>query len=1157
MTSAGVNGINFDATDGSFHMDGVQPNPGTAQIPQTFDVIVGATNTLDINTLNIDSSVDLHFAHVALQIDGGGDPTKVGQAVEVMQGQTLTDNAGITIVAGSITVDQNGAISGSTIHLEADASYIGNINSSSLTYTSETIDPGQTVAAKIDIEGSITATSTLDVTTNVTITDSIVSNDEILVDALTINSTNQSEITFGALSRVSATSIDATANTTVTATINATNVDAIGSVLAAYTPNIFGTELQVEININNTTTVTVVSGAQLSATSGDITLAALDATTATTTLQLADPPSIPVVGNVLVFSALDSQDNLTRVTAVDVGNLSASSRASTGATPTLNATGDVNLSAASGGAISNSEMSKALGTVEINAGGNNGDSTSVEIDGVKVQAAGLSLTTESATNYVVSGLLSSITIGGETDAEVANSIVNVGADGLVVSTEDDSTLSSTATSPDYDASQATLKGTSGGSDPDASHEAKGTVISVSYTTSLNTYDKNIIAIVTNSSVTSSGVVRVQAVDNVTLSSIAAMSVDAATTGKVAASGGGMFAANDVLGAVSASIEGSTVATTGGTSDIQVLAGDTSTITARAETSALASSQGTAVAAGATIALNVIGWEFSGTGGLLAATVDTLLGSNVANWTDPFPTDVTASGSTANVTAKITDSTISAGGAILLKSLADGTIAATVTNVSQATSSGNGNQNAVAVGGLIGTNRVSRAATAFLSNVAPPAQPANTKLALGAITVDAENNASITSTSTLITSAVAVSTGAKTDFKSTDAPKNANSNTAALKPTTPVNFGQTVLFKSTYDTSNLFGISTPKEVTIKDGDTVEVSPGFTGDGTLDAVYEYVGQNPPSDPIDLETQQYDTDPNWKQVDATNNTVYQFMGPSGTNVNLSNGLVYDSNGNALTMVNQGYFDLGYWRAVPTAELQSSTDDQGHATSGSSSGSAVGGIVVVNEVHGGAYAIVQNSAVSGDALSVLALNNAAINATLNATATSSGSSSFSSTSLAINASIAINEVLGDADAHIVNSGISTATGNVDVVANNTADIEASTMSAVSSSGNNSVAVGVIMATNTIGAGFQNLPQFDGRHHRRRQCARQHAADRDHRLYQEFQRHCRRSAERLGDLDGGDQRDCRQYHARRRPAFGLRPQLQRGRRAERQSDPLHGHRVY
>ncbi len=130
-----------------------------------------------------------------------------------------------------------------------------------------------------------------------------------------------------------------------------------------------------------------------------------------------------------------------------------------------------------------------------------------------------------------------------------------------------------------------------------------------------------------------------------------------------------------------------------------------------------------------------------------------------------------------------------------------------------------------------------------------------------------------------------------------------------------------------------------------------------------------------------------------------------------------------------------------------------------------------MVNEVHGGAYAIVQNSTVSGDSLAVTAVNNAAINATLNATATSSASSSFSSMALAINASISINEILGNADAHVIDSTVSTSSGDVNVIATNSADIEASTMSAVSASGGGtSVAVGVIMAANTIGAGFQNL---------------------------------------------------------------------------------------
>src|SRR5262249_52790706 len=144
---------------------------------------------------------------------------------------------------------------------------------------------------------------------------------------------------------------------------------------------------------------------------------------------------------------------------------------------------------------------------------------------------------------------------------------------------------------------------------------------------LNKFDKDVVAIISNSTVSSSGVVRVQAVDNATLTSDAVMSVDAATTGKVEATVGGMLAINSVLGAVSASIEGSNVTTRGGNSDIQVLAGDTSTITAHAETSALASSGGTI--AGATIALNTVGWQQSGNP--LTATVDTILGTG--GWTD--------------------------------------------------------------------------------------------------------------------------------------------------------------------------------------------------------------------------------------------------------------------------------------------------------------------------------------------------------------------------------------------------------------------------------------------------------------------------------------------------------------------------------------------
>jgi hypothetical protein len=165
---------------------------------------------------------------------------------------------------------------------------------------------------------------------------------------------------------------------------------------------------------------------------------------------------------------------------------------------------------------------------------------------------------------------------------------------------------------------------------------------------------------------------------------------------------------------------------------------------------------------------------------------------------------------------------------------------------------------------------------------------------------------------------------------------------------------------------------------------------------------------------------------------------MGPDNTNVDLATGLLYDSSGNPIanpiaTADNNSlnYYDLGNWQQVPKAELTPSTDDNGHSTSGSASGAAVGGIVVLNEVHGGAYAIVQNSTLKSASLSVTSADDENIDATIDATATASGGSSFSSsggsgsgTTLAVNGSIAINEILGDADAHVLDSSITTTSG-------------------------------------------------------------------------------------------------------------------------------------
>ena len=385
---------------------------------------------------------------------------------------------------------------------------------------------------------------------------------------------------------------------------------------------------------------------------------------------------------------------------------------------------------------------------------------------------------------------------------------------------------------------------------------------------------------------------------------------------------------------------------------------------------------------------------------------------------------------------------------------------------------------------------------------------------GAIVVNAQNNAAITSNSTLVTSAVSASTGAKTTYVSNQKAGNASNTNSNLQSTTTLKFGDTVLYQATYSTANLFGTSVPKTETINPGDTVFVAPGFTGSGTPDQVYEYTGSTPET--INLETENYTTGP-WTAISAVEGAVYKFMGPSGTAVNLATGLLYDAtSGDPITdsnsttaNKNQNYYDLGYWQQVPKAQLQASTDDKGKSTSGSASGATVGGVVVLNETHGGAYAIVTSSTVKGALLQVTANDNETISATLDATATSTAGSSFGSsstdsstgTTLAVNGSIAINEILGGAEAYITGSTVTTTgatSGDVDVEATNSSTITATTASATtaSSSGGLAAAVGVILADNTIGADFQNLAVPHRRRHRRRGRARLPERGRHDRLY-------------------------------------------------------------
>ena len=187
------------------------------------------------------------------------------------------------------------------------------------------------------------------------------------------------------------------------------------------------------------------------------------------------------------------------------------------------------------------------------------------------------------------------------------------------------------------------------------------------------------------------------------------------------------------------------------------------------------------------------------------------------------------------------------------------------------------------------------------------------------------------------------------------------------------------------------------------------------------------------------------------GTPNAVYEYMGTAATGANLD-------------LASQDYTNLAFWKQVPATDLipQGVNVDASNAT-------AVGGIVVLNDVRGSAKAYIDQATVNaGTGLAVKALENATIHATVDSTANASGGSAFGEgKSIAVNATIATNLVLSAADATVTNSFVSTATGSMDILGHNTSSIVAVNSSDTTSS---DTGVGITLAFNTIGWKSQNF---------------------------------------------------------------------------------------
>ena len=230
-------------------------------------------------------------------------------------------------------------------------------------------------------------------------------------------------------------------------------------------------------------------------------------------------------------------------------------------------------------------------------------------------------------------------------------------------------------------------------------------------------------------------------------------------------------------------------------------------------------------------------------------------------------------------------------------------------------------------------------------------------------------------------------------------------------------GQTVdqLTPATYDTTPDTGLTTEVR-SLQFGDTVRLDQGYTGGGAPGVVYEYMGTA-------------------------------------------------ASGAGLDLASTNYADLGYWKPLPQTQLI----PQGNSISPSNS-LAVGGLVVRNEVSGGATAYINNATVTaaGGNIDVTGTQNAIITATADSSASSSGGSAFGSgSSLAVDGTIATNVMLSSSQAYITGSSITATAGNIEVEATDNADIAATTKQATTT---NATGVSVILAFNTVGWDAQNV---------------------------------------------------------------------------------------
>ncbi|WP_132256430.1 LEPR-XLL domain-containing protein, partial [Methylobacterium segetis] len=879
---------------------------------------------------------------------------------------------------------------------------------------------------------------------------------------------------------------------------------------------------KAETSVTNTTQVTVDKDARLTQTGTAtlpgtdpaiaVQLAASDTTNVTTKLVAADNASIPILSDILNLFALTGNQTVTRTTSVDVGvaaNGTLPAAAPLETDPAvITAAGGVALQAANSGKLlvkigaateapdDPVNPTKALAgdgeedgslAAPVKAGAaliTANDTVRVAVRGVAVTGASLLAVATNSTEIEARAIQARNLLTGATSATAEKARLTAGTGSITITAMDATVARAIAVPTDITTLDEQV---------DSAVVSQGAV-AIGRGSAINTVQRDVTATVTDSVVTGETGVTLTAENALDLTTTAQASSAPSKFGVA-----GSLAVNVVLGSTTATVtRGSVTAVTG---DVTVSAGDVSKIDSRVETTVEGGSKGGGTAIGGAAAFNVVGYGLTGIATsaiadkIVGTALDAVLGTGF--FTVLATQSILARISAANVTATT--------GAVGVNAASAGTVNATVSNtvtvrtpeqnaaaaiknrdkgvaIDKArqlagktplkTVAGSGTTTSAgsrSFGGLISTNRMARAATAEIVS-------ASTITAGGEVGARAADTSTINANVKLVSSGQASSDGGLKKQAQIQSDYQAGSATpVAIKlgqrvalsfpsaiPTIPVlDKVKGALPTSTNAAqSGQKPAASPATRVIQPGSVVLVSEGHpVAKGEVGSYYRYVPATA-SAALNLATTDFTVAGTWQKI-GPKDAVYAWTGA-------------DKAAADLDLRTANYSDLDLWRRVGDGE--GAVSGKGAAKAGGSGATAAGGIVVRNEIRGGASASIAGSTVTAGSVAVSAERAATITAKADATVEAiatlkeqtgtdangdAGAGTASSvpgqtsafdkpaganaqntrsTALAINGVIATNTILSTAEARIADASITTrgGDGSVSVSAKTEGSIEA-----------------------------------------------------------------------------------------------------------------------